>query len=136
MRILLFAKMFALFTGLAMVGVFVSPLVWPSEGALGLVVRGLQFEALAVALTIGAMLLQPHDVIVRKGDTVLVIMENPVNNSHSIHLASALQNGKLHEEIQIQMDNASTATGRINSNPGILWPARVGIKIESTIKVI
>ena len=136
MRIVLFAKLFFVFTALAMLGVFAAPLVAPSLSAVSLLVRALQLEALAAGLAILTTAVYPTVFGVRKGEKVLIITNDPITNALIIRLATALEGSKLHQSIKIGMDNGSVMIGTVDAYPGIISPARVSVKPESNIQVI
>jgi hypothetical protein len=135
MRIVLFIKLLALFTGLALLGVFLSPLAIPSLGAVSLFVRLLQFEALAGGLAILTTAIYPYVLGVRKGEKVLIITNDPLTNALIIRLATALEGRKLHESIKIGLDDGSVMVGKVDAYPGIISPARVSVNPESNIRV-
>lgn len=135
MRIVFFAKTLAATTALAMLGV-----VWaainPAVGGRGIVVSLVMFEALALAVSIVATVAYPMLTGVRKGEKVLLVTNDPVTNALIIRLATALQHAKLHETIQLGLDDGSQISGQVDSYQGIISPARVSVKPENNIRVI
>lgn len=131
-RLVVFSCALGALTALAMVGVFIS-----SAGASlgGLLVSFLQYEALAVAGSIVTAMAYYNIMGVRKGDQVLVINQEPINQGLSIRIAVALENAKLHKPIRIRFGNEEVV-GEVDSYPGFIYPARVSVKTENNIKVI
>ncbi|MFH1306027.1 MAG: hypothetical protein ABIH83_00015 [Candidatus Micrarchaeota archaeon] len=135
MRIVLFAQAFAIFTAIAMIGVFVAPLLLAEYGTTNILFRFLQFEALALGMAIVATIAIPQLTGVQKGEKVLLITSDPVSNRMTIKIATALENAKLNKEIKIDLGDV-VATGTVESYSGIISPARINIKPEQNIKVI
>ncbi len=135
MRIVLFAKLFALFTVVAMIGVFVAPYLLAEYQTTEILFRFLQFEALALALSIIVAFILPQVIGVAKGETVLIITNDPVANRTVFKMAKALESAKVSKEIKIQT-NGVEQIGVVESYSGLITPARVSIKLESNIKVI
>lgn len=125
----------AVFSALAMIGVFVSPILFLEYGTTSILMRFVQFEALAVALSIISALAVPNYLGVMKGEKVLVITSDPLKRSTTIKIATALEGGKINSDIKIEVGN-SVLTGTIESYCGIITPARISIKPEKNINVI
>jgi len=135
MRIILFAKAFAVFTTLAMIGVFLAPYVFGEYQATEILFRFLQFEALALALSIIATAAIPHFFGVLKGEDVLMVTKDPIGNRTVFKLAKAINGGKLGSEIKVT-NGADGEIVTVESYSGIVTPARVSSKPEANIKVI
>ncbi|MFA5108147.1 MAG: hypothetical protein WC492_01275 [Candidatus Micrarchaeia archaeon] len=136
MRIVLFAKAFALFTVLAMFGVFIAPVILKEYDMTSILLRFVEFEALALALSIITTAVVPSSFGVLKGDGVLVISRDPINGGTMIKLGTALERKKLGETIRINTGEAEAVVATVESYAGIITPARVGIRAEQNIKVI
>ncbi|PIT84803.1 hypothetical protein COU37_00910 [Candidatus Micrarchaeota archaeon CG10_big_fil_rev_8_21_14_0_10_45_29] len=135
MQIIFFSKIFALFTALAMIGAFAVPFVLAEYGAVDLLFRVIQFEALALALSIVSTFAYPHLFGVQKGEKVLLVTTDPVANRTIIKLATALESGKLHKMIKIGVGH-DEMEGEVESYAGIISPAKVKAAPEENIKVI
>lgn len=135
MRIILFAKAFAVFTVLAMLGVFAAPFIFEEYGASEIMFRFLQFEALALALALLSAIAIPPVFGVLKGEDVLMITRDPIGNRTVFRLAKALEGGKVGKEIKIT-NGAEGEIATIESYSGIVTPARVRSKPEANIRVI
>ena len=135
MQIIFFSKSFALFTALAMIGAFAAPFVLAEYGAVDLLFRVIQFEALALALSIASTFLYPQIFGVQKGEKVLLVTTDPVANRTIIKLATALESGKLHEMIKIGVGHEEME-GEVEAYAGIISPAKVKAKPEENISVI
>ena len=136
MRIIFFAKAFAGFTVLAMFAAFLTPILVPSIGAGGLIVRMFQYEALAFAFALVLTISYPPLFGVSVGERVLMITSDPVTNHIIVRLATALEHKKLHQLIKVGLDDGSEMVGTVDSYPGIVSPARVSVKAENNLKVI
>ena len=135
MRIVFFAQSFAIFTALAMIAVFAVPFILEEYGTVSIVMRFLQFEALALALGIGVAIFVPMYFGILKGEKVLLITTDPVRRNTVIKIATALESGKLNEDIKIQMGKKQY-TGTVESYSGIITPARISLRPEKNIEVI
>lgn len=136
MRVILFAKIFALFSAFALLAVFLTPYLIPESGKVDYLFRAMQYEALAVALAIIATAVYPNVFGVQKGEKVLLVTTDPITNRMIISLVTALENKKLNENIKIKMSDGNTAEGIIESYPGLISPARITMKPEQNLKVI
>lgn len=132
MRILTFAKSLIVLTIPAMLGVFMSA----PKGLTNTIATSLQFEALAMAGALIYTVAKPLIWGVQKGEPVLLIDSNPMSNGISLRLATALENGKLHQNIKISMGGTVEAIATVESYSGIITPARVSVKPENSISVI
>lgn len=132
MRIWIFAKALAGFTVIAMVLLFFST----AKAASEILVDIIKFEGLALAAAIVTTAAYPYVRGVEIGEKVLIISTDPVTNRTNIHLATALENGKLNGRIKVALGNGSDAVCTIEAYSGIITPARGQISQESTIKVI
>jgi hypothetical protein len=132
MRILTFAKTLIVLTVPAGVGVFLSA----PKGLTNTLAAFLQLEALALAGAILYTVAKPFVFGVQKGEQVLLITNDPMSSAINVRLATALSDGKLHQNIKIGMGGSMEATATVESYSGIITPARVSVKPENTISVI
>ena len=135
MRIILFAKAFAVFTVLAMIGVFLSPYLFGESQISQILFRFLQFEALALALSIATAIAVPPLFGVLKGEDVLMVTHDPIGNRTVFKLAKVIEGGRVGAEIKVT-NGAAGEIVTVDSYSGIVTPARVSAKPEANIKVI
>lgn len=135
MRIILFAKAFAVFTVLAMIGVFASPYIFGGYQMADISFRFLQFEALALALAIATAIIIPPIFGVLKNEDLLIISRDPVRNRTSFRLTKALERGKIGAKIRIK-SGGGEEVAIVESYSGIVTPARVSVRVEENIQVI
>lgn len=133
MRIVLFSKLLAGFTLLAMVGVF---LAGTGRGLASIAATLILYEALAIGGAIAITLAYPFFYGVRKGEKVFIITSNPIQNGHMIRLGTALEDGKMHQLIRVDIGDGGEHKCEIESYDGFVFPARVSMKMENEIKVI
>jgi hypothetical protein len=119
-----------------MVGVFLAPLVFSEYKTTSIMLRAIEFEALAFGISLLATAIYPNFFGVQKGENVLVVTSDPITNRVIIKLATALESRKLHEMIKISVMDGTETVGTVESYPGIISPARISIKPEENIKVI
>jgi hypothetical protein len=131
-KIVIFAKALAAFTVLAMIALFISPAMHAGE----FLVEVAKFEGLAVAAAIITAFAYPYIRGIDAGDKVLIFSNDPVNGRMGVHIATALESGKLHAKIRVSLGNGSDAVCEIVSLPGIITPAGGKLTPESMVKVI
>ena len=136
MRVIFFSKAFFVLTSLAMVGAFLAPIVFSEYKTTSILLRMIEFEALAFGLALLATAIYPNFFGVQKGENVLVVTSDPITNRMVIKLATALESRKLHEMIRISVIDGTQTIGKVEAYPGIVSPARISVKPEENIEVI
>ena len=96
------------------------------------IIDSLKVLAILTVLSIGITYIYPNIRAVKKGDYVSVVNNS---NMHAImgRVGTAAQNGKLKEQILINLDNGSEVRGIIESYEGLISRPKVRVIYEEKL---